>query len=360
MKISVVMPVYNGEEHLRYAVESVLQQTYWDLELILVNDGSSDRTAELCDAFGAQDPRVRVVHQANAGVSAARNAGLALAEGEWVTFVDADDHLELDAYERVAQEIRRGVGLDLVIFGIVYDYHDGAGVTRSVSRATHDVFDIRAPIGRPFFQLYDNDYICSACNKVFRTDRVRTHSIAFVEDLGILEDLKFVLDFFLAAGTGLGVAVIGPPLYHYSIDERRFALAARPEQDYLKSFAGIESSLRAFAELHGLSEGEEAAIVDGIVVRIYLIGVERAFASAGGWRAGRVAVRALLADRRFTAAVGRSRVSGGRLRAARWLLKQRCERAVVLGFGLNATAHAWRVSRRPNLKRVSEFGPETV
>lgn len=358
MTISVVMPVYNGEDRLRYAVESVLQQTYRDLELILVNDGSTDRTAELCDAFGAQDRRVRVVHQVNAGVSAARNVGLALAEGEWVTFVDADDHLEIDAYQKVAQEIRRGVGLDLVIFGIVYDYHHGSGVTRSVSRATDDVFDIRAPFGRPFFQLYENDYICSVCNKVFRTNRVRTHSVAFLEDLGILEDLKFVLDFLLAAGTDLGVTVIGPPLYHYSIDERRFALAARPEQDYLKSFAGIESSLRAFAEIHGLSEGDESALVDGMVVRIYLIGVERAFASAGGWRAGRVAVRALLADRRFTASVRRSRVSGGRLRAARWLLERRCERAVVLGFGLNAEAHAWRVSCQSKLQLRTRSSPE--
>lgn len=89
--VSVIMPVYNAAAHLEAAVQSVLRQTLQDLELILVDDGSTDGSAALCDAAAAADPRVRVVHQANGGICAARNRGLELAAGEYVSFCDDDD-----------------------------------------------------------------------------------------------------------------------------------------------------------------------------------------------------------------------------------------------------------------------------
>ena len=89
--VSVIMPVYNAAAHLEAAVQSVLRQTLQDLELILVDDGSTDGSAALCDAAAAADRRVRTVHQANAGICAARNRGLELAVGEYVSFCDDDD-----------------------------------------------------------------------------------------------------------------------------------------------------------------------------------------------------------------------------------------------------------------------------
>ncbi|MCM1292334.1 MAG: glycosyltransferase [Bacteroides sp.] len=92
--ISVIVPVYNAECYLRECVDSILAQTFADFELILVDDGSKDSSTAICDEYAARDPRVRVIHQANAGVSAARNAGLDAARGEWISFVDADDWIE--------------------------------------------------------------------------------------------------------------------------------------------------------------------------------------------------------------------------------------------------------------------------
>ena len=99
--ISIIVPVYNAEKYLPVCVESLLAQTYGALEVILVNDGSKDGSASLCDAFAARDPRVRVIHKENQGVSAARNAGLDLASGSYVAFVDADDHVEPDYLEHL-------------------------------------------------------------------------------------------------------------------------------------------------------------------------------------------------------------------------------------------------------------------
>lgn len=105
--VSIVIPVYNVEKYLRQCLDSVLAQTYSDLEVIAVDDGSTDSSPSVCDEYAARDPRVRVIHKPNEGVSAARNTGVEFAHGEWMTFVDADDMLAPDAVEhwmRTAQE----------------------------------------------------------------------------------------------------------------------------------------------------------------------------------------------------------------------------------------------------------------
>lgn len=93
-KISVIIPVYNAEATLRRCVDSVLSQTFTDFECLLINDGSKDRSGEICDEYAAKDSRVRVFHKENGGVSSARNVGLDNMRGEWVTFVDSDDYIQ--------------------------------------------------------------------------------------------------------------------------------------------------------------------------------------------------------------------------------------------------------------------------
>ena len=104
--ISVIMPVYNVERYVRKAAESVLRQTYPHLELIVVNDGSTDGSPAICDELAAQDSRVRVVHQQNGGPSNARNAAIFLARGEFLYFLDSDDWLREDALDILVQRMR--------------------------------------------------------------------------------------------------------------------------------------------------------------------------------------------------------------------------------------------------------------
>ena len=94
VKISVVIPVYNVEKYLQECVNSVLRQTYTDFEVILVDDGSTDSGGRICDDYAQKDPRVRVIHQANGGLSVARNTGLRAAQGKYVYFLDSDDYIE--------------------------------------------------------------------------------------------------------------------------------------------------------------------------------------------------------------------------------------------------------------------------
>ena len=99
--ISVIVPVYKVEQYLHRCVDSILAQTYTNLEIILIDDGSPDRSGAICDEYAAKDSRIRVIHQKNAGLGAARNAGLDVCSGEYIAFVDSDDTLPEDALEQL-------------------------------------------------------------------------------------------------------------------------------------------------------------------------------------------------------------------------------------------------------------------
>ena len=113
--ISVIVPVYNVEKYLRKCVDSIVNQTYKNLEIILVDDGSPDNCGKICDEFAEMDNRVMVIHKENGGLSSARNAGLDIATGEYITFVDSDDYIENDTYEKVVVAINK-FDSDLIFF----------------------------------------------------------------------------------------------------------------------------------------------------------------------------------------------------------------------------------------------------
>lgn len=105
--ISVIVPVYNVEPYLRKCLDSIVAQTYTDLEILVIDDGSTDRCGEICDSYAERDPRIRVFHTENRGLSAARNLGLDNARGEYIGFVDSDDWIEPDMYEYLAQVVEQ-------------------------------------------------------------------------------------------------------------------------------------------------------------------------------------------------------------------------------------------------------------
>ena len=100
-KFSIVVPIYNVEKYLPRCIDSLVNQTLQDIEIILVDDGSPDGSPAICDAYAEKDPRIKVIHKLNGGVSAARNDGLRISKGEWVIFCDSDDWMELDACENL-------------------------------------------------------------------------------------------------------------------------------------------------------------------------------------------------------------------------------------------------------------------
>ncbi len=116
--ISVIVPVYNAEQYLTNCIESILSQTFQDYELILIDDGSTDESGVICDEYARKNRQIKVIHQSNAGPSAARNRGLEESRGNYITFVDADDYVEMSYLEKLWQTLER-YGADLVVGGMV-------------------------------------------------------------------------------------------------------------------------------------------------------------------------------------------------------------------------------------------------
>ncbi len=126
-RISVIVPIYNVGEYVGQCIESVLKQTYENLEIILVDDGSQDISGDLCDTYAQQDCRVRVIHQKNLGLVAARKAGMRIATGKYVGFVDGDDWIEPNMYETLYEETIR-TGADVVTSGRIIEKEDGTSL----------------------------------------------------------------------------------------------------------------------------------------------------------------------------------------------------------------------------------------
>ena len=165
--ISVVVPVYNVEKRLSICVDSVLQQTFSDFELILIDDGSADRSGQICDAYAQADARVQVVHQANAGVSAARNQGLELAKGTYIMFVDSDDEIDSKFLECAYQDITEKKA-DLYVSGLVMEqFVNGEKVDETVYRANGAKSYSQKTLLEGMNVEYPQICICGPCCKLY-------------------------------------------------------------------------------------------------------------------------------------------------------------------------------------------------
>ena len=123
-KISVIIPVYNVEKFIEQSIKSVLNQTYKNLEIILVDDGSTDSSGSICDEYSKKDKRIKVIHQDNKGLSGARNSGLDIATGKYIMFLDSDDYFENNSCEILYSEIEKKQA-DYVIGNYIHTKYNG-------------------------------------------------------------------------------------------------------------------------------------------------------------------------------------------------------------------------------------------
>lgn len=137
-KISVIIPVYNVENYLDKCIKSILKQTHNNLQIILVDDGSKDKSGEICDFYQKEDKRVLVIHKENGGLVSARKAGLQIADGEFVGFVDSDDYVDADYYEIMLQDILK-YQVDFVHTGCIYEYGEQKIESCSFEDATYQL-----------------------------------------------------------------------------------------------------------------------------------------------------------------------------------------------------------------------------
>ena len=196
--VSVVIPVYNVEKYLAECVDSVLRQTYTDYEIILVDDGATDSSGQMCDDYAGKDVRIRVIHQPNGGLSAARNTGLKAARGEYVYFLDSDDYIETCALEHLVA-VADQEQADVVFFD-GYVFFDECEEDNSVSRYVRkDAYATEN--GREMLRklLMNEEYRTAVPLMLFRTDYLRKNDLSFLESI-IHEDELFTFLVYNADG----------------------------------------------------------------------------------------------------------------------------------------------------------------
>ena len=209
--VSIVVPVYNVETYLHECVDSILAQTYRDLELILVNDGSKDSSPSICDAYAAKDPRVKVIHKKNGGVSAARNTGIDAATGKYIAFCDSDDYLEPKWVEELTKAISASP--------TAWCFCGCHTVDATGNYVEENCIFHRSPVHETlpmsaYPEVYGANYSACLWLRIFNLDIIREHNIRFDPKLSVSEDVLFSLQY---GAYCTEFSVVNLPLYNHRV-----------------------------------------------------------------------------------------------------------------------------------------------
>ncbi len=225
--VSIVVPVYNVEKYLRQCIDSLIAQTYKDMEIILVDDGSTDGSGKICDEYAEKNEFIRAIHKENAGLGLARNSGIEKAKGDYVSFVDSDDYLKPDALEMLVKAMDEA-GADTCIGGYTRVRNNGEVIFESApekkSYAAAEFFP------RLMGSLPDkkDSFRPSVWNALYSMEIIRNNNIRFPSEREyIAEDMVFDIDYYRYSNT---IAIVNSPGYCYRVTPGSLTMKYNPER----------------------------------------------------------------------------------------------------------------------------------
>ncbi|MEI6578081.1 MAG: glycosyltransferase [Eubacteriales bacterium] len=225
--VSVIVPVYNTEKYLRECIESIIAQTFFDcMEVILVDDGSQDNSPEICDEYSNKYKNIMVIHQENAGVSAARNMGIDTASGKYIGFVDSDDYIFSDMYEQLLESAKTE-NLDMSFCGFVFCYPE-TEMDMLYPFSKNKVLDDKTIKSDIYSFMLKSETFNSCCNKLFKRAVVEANQMNFEVGRTIGEDRLFTIQFLAKCSTVCYVPYAG---YYYRLVDTSVIHA--PRKDYV-------------------------------------------------------------------------------------------------------------------------------
>lgn len=236
MKVSVIVPIHNAEKTLSRCVESILAQSYKNLEIILVNDGSTDRSLEICQSFVNIDNRVVVIDKNRGGVSSARNRGLRVATGDFVQFVDADDTLKLNMTEKLVEAMLKS-NAD----GVICGYNRVSGKSIQAKRPKSAICSKTLVFKDTFVELYKLAFFNAPWNKLYRRDKIKG---LFDENISIGEDLIFNLSYVTNCNK---ISVASDNFYNYKVASQ-VSLAGKYDDSLLSTQIMLNKKVQEFFE----------------------------------------------------------------------------------------------------------------
>ena len=214
--LSIVVPVYNTEKYLRRCIDSITNQTLKNIEIIIVDDGSKEECAALCDEISKTDSRIKVVHKKNGGLGFARNSGIEVATGEYIGFVDSDDYIDMAMYKTLYDAAKK-YNADLCLSGICFVggnmFSQSGGDIKKSYFDEETVFKkedmkklLLGVVGALPNEPDDSRYGVSVCKNIFKTSVIREKGIEFLSEREILsEDTLFMVDYIKSAESAVGV-----------------------------------------------------------------------------------------------------------------------------------------------------------
>lgn len=273
--VSVIVPVYNVAPYLTECIESIINQTYEHLEIILVDDGSTDGSGAICDDYARQDPRIKVIHKENGGLSSARNAGMDIMTGALVSFVDSDDYLVLTMIERCVQKFRAYPQVDVVRFAWL-EFDDAGKQNLIYSIETNDkIFSPEE--GLKLWMKAECSH--SAWSSVFKAELVR--EFRFKEGV-YAEDLEFMLKLYLAKP--INTLFIQDALYMYRVNNQGIT-QSKTNLMWRDAFTHWGNALQ---QMKTVNPKKAAQIAYGLFLQVKILENRHRF-----WRTGGEALREL-------------------------------------------------------------------
>lgn len=258
-KISIIVPVYKVEKELDRCVQSLQKQTYKNIEIILVDDGSPDCCPKLCDQYALEDNRIRVIHKENGGLSDARNTGLNLAVGEYVLYVDSDDYIELDACERFVDVIKMQ-DVDIVVGNAIMEKPDACEMMVHTATPSGVLYDAKDFIKKAIcaYQWY-----APACFNLYRRNYLLENKLYFKKGI-YFEDVQMLPRVFLPAKK---IACIDGIFYHYIIRENSIMTSEKDEKKKNDSIQNLREWKIIFDKVQDL---ELQKCLYGMLLKCYL------------------------------------------------------------------------------------------
>jgi glycosyltransferase involved in cell wall biosynthesis len=200
-KISVIVPVYNAEKYIERCIKSILDQTYENLEILLIDDGSLDKCPEICDEWARKDERIEVIHKDNEGVSIARNIGIDRARGEYIAFVDSDDYLDSEIFGKLITSIEKN-NSDIAIC----NFYPNKEIQLKEQLTREEVYSLL--LDRKMFRGY-------MWNKLYKTSIIKNNKIKFEDNIYMCEDLLFNCVYLKYC---FNASYVNERLYYYNDD----------------------------------------------------------------------------------------------------------------------------------------------
>lgn len=266
--VSVVVPIYNVEKFMCECVQSISHQTYSNIEIILVDDGSTDGCPGICDNLAEEDSRITVIHQKNKGLPGARNSGLKIAKGQWILFVDSDDWIAENAIEILVDEAGRSEAVDMVLFKLekCREYSPFRKGTEDMGRAVltlkdidalfHDAFD---PMREEFNDLHEGKV--PAVTKLYNMDFLKRNGLCFFEEVKVHEDIPFAAAVYHKAGR---IVFVDAELYRYRYNPNSITNSFRA--NYVKEMKDLINRMDKIAQEIENADYAKELLNDRIIV----------------------------------------------------------------------------------------------